>query len=72
MRITRRSFTGLGLAGLAPLGLGGWMSQPKLWPAVSNGRRYLQYDVFTDRPLAGNQLAVFSSRRASTSQRWRR
>ena len=28
-------------------------------PAVVNGRRYLQYDVFTDRPLAGNQLAVF-------------
>jgi trans-2,3-dihydro-3-hydroxyanthranilate isomerase len=28
-------------------------------PAVINGRRYLQYDVFTDKPLAGNQLAVF-------------
>jgi trans-2,3-dihydro-3-hydroxyanthranilate isomerase len=28
-------------------------------PAVVNGRRYLQYDVFTDKPLAGNQLAVF-------------
>ncbi len=28
-------------------------------PAVRNGRRYLQYDVFTDQPLAGNQLAVF-------------
>jgi trans-2,3-dihydro-3-hydroxyanthranilate isomerase len=26
---------------------------------VTNGRRYLQYDVFTDRPLTGNQLAVF-------------
>ena len=25
-----------------------------------NGRRYLQYDVFTDKPLAGNQLAVFT------------
>lgn len=25
-----------------------------------NGRRYLQYDVFTDQPLAGNQLAVFT------------
>ena len=59
MRITRRSFTGLGVAGLAPLALGGWTSQPKLWPTVSNGRRFLQYDVFTDRPLAGNQLAVF-------------
>jgi trans-2,3-dihydro-3-hydroxyanthranilate isomerase len=29
-------------------------------PAVTNGRRYLQYDVFTDKPLAGNQLAVFT------------
>jgi trans-2,3-dihydro-3-hydroxyanthranilate isomerase len=28
-------------------------------PAIVNGRRYLQYDVFTDRPLTGNQLAVF-------------
>ena len=28
-------------------------------PTVINGRRYLQYDVFTDKPLAGNQLAVF-------------
>jgi trans-2,3-dihydro-3-hydroxyanthranilate isomerase len=28
-------------------------------PAVINGRRFLQYDVFTDRPLTGNQLAVF-------------
>jgi trans-2,3-dihydro-3-hydroxyanthranilate isomerase len=27
---------------------------------VPNGRRYLQYDVFTDKPLAGNQLAVFT------------
>lgn len=29
-------------------------------PAVVNGRRYLQYDVFTETPLAGNQLAVFT------------
>ncbi len=27
--------------------------------AVTGGRRFLQYDVFTDRPLTGNQLAVF-------------
>jgi trans-2,3-dihydro-3-hydroxyanthranilate isomerase len=26
---------------------------------VVNGRRYRHYDVFTDKPLAGNQLAVF-------------
>ena len=29
-------------------------------PTVVNGRRYLQYDVFTDKPLTGNQLAVFT------------
>ena len=29
-------------------------------PTVVNGRRYLHYDVFTDKPLAGNQLAVFT------------
>jgi trans-2,3-dihydro-3-hydroxyanthranilate isomerase len=27
---------------------------------VLNGRRYLHYDVFTDQPLTGNQLAVFT------------
>jgi trans-2,3-dihydro-3-hydroxyanthranilate isomerase len=35
-------------------------AQPVRRPTVVNGRRYLQYDVFTDRPLAGNQLAVFT------------
>lgn len=34
-------------------------AQPVRRPAVVNGRRYRQYDVFTDKPLAGNQLAVF-------------
>jgi trans-2,3-dihydro-3-hydroxyanthranilate isomerase len=29
-------------------------------PSVVNGRRYLHYDVFTDKPLTGNQLAVFT------------
>lgn len=29
-------------------------------PSVTNGRRYLHYDVFTDKPLTGNQLAVFT------------
>ena len=28
-------------------------------PTVQNGRRYLQYDVFTDTPMTGNQLDVF-------------
>lgn len=33
--------------------------QPVRRPAVVNGRRFRHYDVFTDKPLAGNQLAVF-------------
>ena len=36
-----------------------WAQQVRR-PQVVNGRRYLQYDVFTDKPLAGNQLAVFT------------
>jgi trans-2,3-dihydro-3-hydroxyanthranilate isomerase len=36
-------------------------------PAVVNGRRYLQYDVFTDKPLAGNQLAVFTDTNGLTA-----
>jgi trans-2,3-dihydro-3-hydroxyanthranilate isomerase len=37
-----------------------WSAQQVRRPAVVNGRRYLHYDVFTDKPLAGNQLAVFT------------
>ena len=37
-------------------------------PAVVNGRRYLQYDVFTDKPLAGNQLAVFTDTTGLTAE----
>lgn len=33
-----------------------------------NGRRYLQYDVFTDKPLAGNQLAVFTDTAGLTAE----
>ncbi len=36
-------------------------------PAVVNGRRYLQYDVFTDKPLTGNQLAVFTETEGLTA-----
>ena len=52
--------------GLAAAALPAWTlaraaeGQPVRRPAVVNGRRYLQYDVFTDVPLAGNQLAVFT------------
>jgi trans-2,3-dihydro-3-hydroxyanthranilate isomerase len=37
-------------------------------PSVINGRRYLQYDVFTDKPLAGNQLAVFTETAGLTAE----
>jgi trans-2,3-dihydro-3-hydroxyanthranilate isomerase len=53
--------TWLGLAG--GLAASGWAraarAQTVRRAAVQDGRRYLQYDVFTDRPLTGNQLAVF-------------
>jgi trans-2,3-dihydro-3-hydroxyanthranilate isomerase len=35
---------------------------------VVNGRRYLQYDVFTDKALAGNQLAVFTDTSGLTAE----
>ena len=57
--MSRRSRFGLAGALVAP----GWVAhagaQSLRRTAVTNGRRYLQYDVFTDRPLTGNQLAVF-------------
>ena len=59
-QFSRRSLLSLAVAGL-PL----WMmpragsAQQIRRPTVVNGRRYLHYDVFTDRPLTGNQLAVF-------------
>jgi len=60
-QFSRRSWLSLAAAGL-PL----WMmpraasAQQVRRPTVLNGRRYLQYDVFTDKPLTGNQLAVFT------------
>src|SRR5688500_11823017 len=60
-QFSRRSWLSLAAVGL-PL----WMmphsgsAQQIRRPAVVNGRRYLQYDVFTDKPLTGNQLAVFT------------
>ena len=59
-QFSRRSWLSLAVAGL-PL----WMmprgsaAQQIRRPTIVNGRRYLQYDVFTDKPLTGNQLAVF-------------
>src|SRR5687768_9973711 len=60
-KFSRRSWLSLAAAGL-PL----WMmprassAQQVRRPAIVNGRRYLHYDVFTDKPLTGNQLAVFT------------
>jgi trans-2,3-dihydro-3-hydroxyanthranilate isomerase len=73
-QLTRRYFLGaasaaLGSTMLAPPGqaqAGG--AQQVRRPAVINGRRYLQYDVFTDKPLAGNQLAVFTDTAGLTAE----
>ena len=56
-QLSRRSW--LSLAAAFPLAPS-MLAQSVRRPAVVNGRRYLQYDVFTDKPLAGNQLAVFT------------
>ena len=57
VQFSRRSLLGLGLSAAF---LSSARAQSVRRPAVVNGRRYLQYDVFTDTPLAGNQLAVFT------------
>ena len=56
--LTRRSLLSLAatVPFMAPVTA---LTQTVRRPAVVNGRRYRQYDVFTDKPLAGNQLAVF-------------
>lgn len=59
MRVTRRAFAATGLAAIAPRVVASPRAQERKSPALVNGRRFLHYDVFTDRPLAGNQLAVF-------------
>ena len=59
--LTRRSWFGLAAATLPAWALPrSARAQTSRRPTVINGRRYLQYDVFTDTPLAGNQLAVFT------------
>jgi trans-2,3-dihydro-3-hydroxyanthranilate isomerase len=59
--LTRRSLLGLAAAALPALSLPrAARAQSVRRPAVVNGRRYLHYDVFTETPLAGNQLAVFT------------
>jgi trans-2,3-dihydro-3-hydroxyanthranilate isomerase len=57
--LSRRAWLGLAL-GLATTG---WPrtagAQSVRRATLTGGRRFLQYDVFTERPLTGNQLAVF-------------
>jgi trans-2,3-dihydro-3-hydroxyanthranilate isomerase len=57
-RLSRRSLLSAAALGFVPA-LAPGAAQPMRRPAVVNGRRFLQYDVFTERPLSGNQLAVF-------------
>lgn len=57
--LSRRTW--LGLAG--GLAVSGWApaagAQSVRRTNLVDGRRFLQYDVFTEQPLTGNQLAVF-------------
>lgn len=57
--LSRRSWTRLALTGAAALTLPRPTNAQPTAARVPNGRRFLQYDVFTDRPHTGNQLAVF-------------
>jgi len=57
--LSRRAVIGLTGALLAPAWRARALAQSVRRASVANGRRFLQYDVFTDRPLTGNQLAVF-------------
>jgi trans-2,3-dihydro-3-hydroxyanthranilate isomerase len=67
VQFSRRSLLGFAfpaaLLGAAPV-----KAQSVRRPTVVNGRRYLQYDVFTDKPLAGNQLAVFTDTAGLTAE----
>ncbi len=65
--LTRRSLLTTSLAAAA-LAAGPATAQQVRRPAVLNGRRYLQYDVFTDKPLSGNQLAVFTDTNGLTAE----
>ena len=64
--LTRRSW--LALTGPALAAAAVAKAQPAKRPEVANARRYRHYDVFTDRPLAGNQLAVFPETAGLTTE----
>jgi trans-2,3-dihydro-3-hydroxyanthranilate isomerase len=67
-RYTRRSWMNLVAAALPATVAFPLSAQQVRRPSVVNGRRYLQYDVFTDKPLAGNQLAVFTETAGLTAE----
>lgn len=69
-QLTRRSWLGLAAAAIPSVTtLAATASAQQIRrPAVANGRRFLQYDVFTDKPLAGNQLAVFTDTEGLTTE----
>jgi trans-2,3-dihydro-3-hydroxyanthranilate isomerase len=67
-QLTRRSWLSLAAAAPAALVPTVALAQAVRRPTVTNGRRYLQYDVFTDKPLAGNQLAVFTDTAGLTAE----
>lgn len=66
--ISRRAVIGIAGAVLAPAWRARAEAQSVRRAAVTNGRRFLQYDVFTDRPLTGNQLAVFMDARGLATE----
>lgn len=69
VHLNRRSWLGLAAVALPAAAFTSSASaQSVRRPAVVNGRRYLQYDVFTDKPLAGNQLAVFTDTAGVTTE----
>ena len=66
--LSRREWLGL-TGALATIGWpGAARAQSVRRAAVTGGRRFLQYDVFTDRPLTGNQLAVFLDTEGLTAE----
>ena len=66
--LSRRAVIGLTGALLASPWRSRARAQSVRRAAVTNGRRFLQYDVFTDRPLTGNQLAVFMDARGLATE----
>lgn len=58
-RLTRREWSKTALAGMAASAIGSQRVSATQTPAGKRSYRYLHLDVFTDRLLTGNQLAVF-------------